>query len=294
MAIPFSRRNKPKPDALSYKILKTTRNRLLYSLAQVVRNSGGTLEGMMEYAGEQALIAYGDLRIRSSTLSTAAERHFYLCSDEEVLDFLEWVFQPRYYTARQAGVDAVNTVFREDGIGYEFSPYIANEVPIPGTHGGYGIEIQYPKPIKKGDEVVHPSTAAPALKLLGENPIWKAANDEMLQANDHFRKGHFADAIHWAGKSLESVLQIICAKRKWKFTPDHSTLGPLLKACQDGGLFDSPYIDVIQKSSGEIRNKYSGHGKAMSKHGHATEKMAEHMIQITSAHVLFLAKSAGI
>lgn len=234
--------------------------------------------------------------INARDIEEASSQHFRACDDEKALDFIEWIFGAQYYTAGQHGVDAINEVFRQEGVGYELSPFTVTRTPIgKGQYGGQAIRttVQLPEVIVKTNEVMHSTTVMPALKLLsGKN--WQGANTEMLKAHEHLREGNFDDAIHWAGKCLESVLQIICDKKNWKFVPDKDTLNPLLQACYKGKLFDAPYIEVIQKSSGELRNKYGGHGKAVSAHGHADLEMAEHMIQITSAHVLFLSKRSGI
>ena len=115
-----------------------------------------------------------------------------------------------------------------------------------------------------------------------------------MKAHEHFRRGDFNDTIHWAGKCLESVLQTICDKKKWAFVPDKDTLSGLIQSCYKNKLFDSPYIEVLQQSSGTIRNKWGGHGTAKTQFGPATSDMAQHMIRITSSHIVLLAKMAGL
>jgi hypothetical protein len=133
----------------------------------------------------------------------------------------------------------------------------------------------------------------PALKLLSA-PVWKGANEEILKAHEHLLNGNHADAVLWAGKCLESVLKTIIDTNNWGLPP-LATLNPLLKLCHSKGLIEEAYVKVIQNSSGEIRNTYSGHGQGpMPTHGLATLQMAEHMIQITSSHVVLLAKLAGM
>lgn len=300
---PYTAKQKKRPKLLSYKIPMSVRARVAYTLADLLSKRGLDMRIVFHDASVAALSQYGYLdRPEVSYSHIDGSDHFSVCEDGKALDFIQWMFQSPAYKLGQMGVDAVNDIFREEGIGYEFSPYVATEVPVDppsygkpmyGPGGGYRVEIQYPEATKKSNEWLHANTSMPALRLLSSAPIWKVANEEMLKAHEHFRRGDFPDAIHWAGKCLESVLQIICDKNGWSFVPDKSTLNPLLQACYKGGLFAAPYIDVIQKSSGEIRNAWSGHGKAKSAHGKATQAMAEHMLQITSAHVMLLAKMAG-
>jgi hypothetical protein len=219
--------------------------------------------------------------------------HFKNCPTDRAIDFIEWCFESPQYGCGQEGVDAINNIFREEGIGFEFSRYVDGKEGMD-SHGRVRKTVdQYPQATMKSNEVLHATTVMPALQLLSQ-PIWKGANEEMLQAHQHLRAGNYADAITWAGKCLESVLQIICDTKNWTFVPDKDTLNRLLQTCYMNKLFDAPYIDVLQKSSGEIRNKWGGHGTAKSAHGPATFQMAEHMIQLTSAHVVLLAKMAGI
>jgi hypothetical protein len=288
--LPFSRRNQPTPDTLKYEVSPRVRSRILHTLVKVLEPGLGDLHSMLEDAAQAALMQYGTLNCSPDERDSAvsAEQHFMRCKPEEAIDFIEWLFKAEYYRAQQLGVDAVNDIFRQEGIGYEFSPYTVNQDHVD-KFGGYRITVQHPEATKKSNEVLHATTVMPALQVLS-CPVWKGANEEMLKGHEHLRHGDFADAIHWAGKCLESVLQIICDKKKWKFAPDKDTLSKLLQACHTNGLFPSPYIEIFQKSSGEIRNKWSGHGKAISANGPATFEMAEHMIQVTSSHVLLLAK----
>jgi hypothetical protein len=302
---PFSKRNKPAPHELTYELSRNVRERIFHNLGEIVQRTRGSLQGMFGDAIRTAYKEYGTLKIDPGRdeYHEVGSRHFMSCPPDEAIDFLEWLFGSQHYTSTQLGVDAVNEIFRQEGIGYEFSPYIVTQIQLPpsgndpvsilNAYQSYRVEIQYPEATKKSNEVMHSTTVMPALVLLS-GPLWTGADAEMLKAHEHFRNGNFADAIHWAGKCLESVLQTICEKRNWRYTPDVDTLNRLLQTCEKNGLYDAPYTGIIQQSSGTIRNKYGGHGKAQSETVHATERMAEHMIQITSAHVLFLAKLAGI
>lgn len=290
---PFSKRSKSPPAELTGEIPLNVRNRILHQLIDVINRNHGSIHGCFQDAANEALKAYGSLHANrnANDLEVAAVQHFSECEPEKFIDFLEWLFRSHWYSASQHGVELVNSVFREVGIGYEFSPYVMTIIPVQG--GSTQTKFTYPEATVKTNQLLHSTTVMPALQLLS-GPSWKDANMEMLKAHEHLRDNNVPDAIQWAGKCLESVLKIICDKKRWPFVADKDTLGPLIQACYKGGLFPAPYITVLQQSSGEIRNKFSGHGKAKSPHGDATFEMAEHMIQITSSHVVLLAKMAGI
>jgi hypothetical protein len=293
MTQPYSKRGKPLPTTFTTSIPYEIRARVYFTLRDIIHEDGGQFIVSLVYALRTARREY----ISHPELTTWAEHdqaqeYFQKCDDERFIDFLETIFRSGVSAGLQVGVEVVNRIFREEGVGFEFTAYSHRDTPTEDRRGTRR-EWTYPAAVLKADELVHTTTVMPALNLLS-GTIWKGADVEMLKAHEHLRDGNCADAIHWAGKCLESVLQIICDKKPYPYVPDKSTLNPLLQACHTGGLFKFPYIDVIQKSSGELRNKYGGHGKAKSAAGDATPEIAEHMIQITSAHVLLLAKWAQL
>lgn len=296
---PFSKRGKSPPTKLTYEIPAEVRRRILHTLRPLVNRNGSLVE-MFANAARIALQQYGHLKSHDQEIEKAAFEHFQNCTAEEMIDMLEWGFATDAYgPAQNHGVTAVNDIFREVGIGYEFSPWIATEIEIdPPAHYGRGAksfryEMQFPECTKKSNEHLHSTTVMPALQLLS-GQAWKNANEEILQAHEHLRDGNYADAILWAGKCLESVLKIIIAKKHWKKDPKH-TLKPLLDECRSRGMLDEAQVDAIQNSSGRIRNTYSGHGAGPEPtHKPPNFHTAEHMIQVTSANVLLLAKLAGM
>lgn len=144
---PFSKRDSPQPDTLTYKIPSRVRTRIIHSLAEVVNACQGNLQQMFEDAGSTAMRRIGDLAAHQSIRQMA-------------------------------------------------------------------------------DAAIEPQS--------GEVATRKCSKHTM-------RSGNYSDAIQWAGKSLESVLQIICDAKGWKFVPDKDTLNPLIQACYKGGLFAAPF-----------------------------------------------------
>ena len=58
----------------------------------------------------------------------AVQSHIEICNAAKFLDFLLWVFVTESWASSygQRGVDEINKILREEGIGYEFSPYVVN------------------------------------------------------------------------------------------------------------------------------------------------------------------------
>jgi hypothetical protein len=230
-------------------------------------------------------------------VSAQFRHHFAKCDTDFFLTMIEWLFHYKVLcNAPDADqqVEKFNYVFRSEGIGYALTPYSFDHEPRPLGNGKTYTErviVEFPEIIKKTNESVHSTVVIPTLQLLG-GKRWHEANEEMLKAHKHLKEGNYRESINQAGCCLESVLKIICDKKGWPFVADKDTIKPLIDAAYKGGLFESPYIEAIQQTSGKIRNTWGGHGKAKTSHGDPNYEMAEHMINVTSSHVMFLVKQA--
>ena len=240
---------------------------------------------MLQDVARQCYLAYGGIRRNPFGVYTNDQQkqildHFLYCPDEEAIDFIEWCFQSQAYQSYQEGVDIINGVLRQEGIGYEFSPFVVSNN-----------SAQFPEATKKTNELIHSQVVMPTLQLLSD-PRFKVANDEMLKAHAHYRNGDFAAVINSCGQCFESILKTICTKKKWTFDAEKDALAALVEICSAKGLFPAFYAEIF-KNSGTIRNKLGSHGGGPNPpHGVATAEQAEHMLHLTSAHILFLARIA--
>ena len=125
--------------------------------------------------------------------------------DEHFLDMLEWLYESDGYRGGQEGVEAVNAVFREEGVAYQLTEFIVHTHQT-GRTDTTSYSFDYPKVNRTTDHVIYQTTIQPALQLLSKAEF-TAANKEMLEAHVHFRAGRWSDAITSAGKSFESVLK---------------------------------------------------------------------------------------
>jgi len=186
--------------------------------------------------------------------------HFSNCDTDFFLTLIEWFFQYKVFSEVEGSVEQFNYIFRSEGIGFALTSYSFDyeERPLAGGQTyRERLVVAFPEIIKKTNELVHSTVVIPTLQLLG-GKRWNEANEEMLKAHKHLKDGHFREAINNAGCCLESVLKVICAKNNWAINPDKDTLNPLLQAAHKGKLFESPYIDAVQQTSGKIRNTWGG------------------------------------
>jgi len=297
---PFSKRNQPPPATLSYDIPHKVRKRLLATMKHLT--SGLIIsyyEVMLSELNRLIDRRHGDRYYfpEHPSIESSAVDHFNGCPPDLLIDLIEWFFQMSVYSRKQEGVDEINEVFRQEGIGYEFSPWSEKNtyLQVPGTpHRVMQTEIlAYPLATKKSNELVHNEMVMPTLQLLsGEK--WKAANEQMLAAQGHFLRGDFRATIFECAATFETVLKTICKEKRWTYREDKDTLKPLLDACKIGGLIDDFYADPILLTAGIIRNRLGGHGREPTPTYTATAAHAEHMIHLTCSHILFVVKQAGM
>lgn len=318
MRWPFSKRKiTSEPETYKQSFPDHVRTRLLLVFQHIAESgyaSQGTFHELLEDVKNRLLREYGSL-YRSAYQATRrsenpAIEHFLSCPDELVLDFIQACFRSRHYAGKQAGVNEINRVLREEGLGYEFSSYVEHVVDHPPERNGLEglasippfmlrsrnakfIETTYPEVIERQSEYLHDQVIRPCLAVLADS-IFKVANSEMLKAHEHVRKGNLDDALTCCGAAYESVLKTICDKKRWVYNPSKDSCGALVDICAKEGLFPGFYVDAM-KAPGIIRNKLSSaHGRGPSpEHGLLIEHV-DHMLQLTSANVVLLVKLAGL
>ncbi|MBK8914510.1 MAG: hypothetical protein IPM64_07880 [Phycisphaerales bacterium] len=298
----FTKRNAPPPTQLRYDLPDQVRTRILAAFQDLCGEQQGGFDGLLREVGDRLFKEYGGLRASSYEAARRSNNpvieHFYCCRPEEALDFIEACFQPFVYRGGQRGVDEINAIFREHGIGFELTAYVQHEVKKETSffgrlRPGIVIETEYPRVIPRADHLVHTEVVEPTLKLLTNSKL-RVANTEMLKAHAALRLGEFEDAITLCGSAFESVLKTICDLKKWPYDANRDTCAKLVGICRDNGLFPAFYAPIFE-SVGTIRNKLGDvHGRGPTPQHSVTQEQAEHMLRATAAHVLLLAKLAGL
>ena len=196
------------------------------------------------------------------------------CTSEEFLDFVELSFKvdhpPEASGSSGQVIEALNEIFRIDDLPYHLTDYVKiEEESIGPLFPGGGVRslkeiktVAFPKIIVVGEEVVYEEAVAPALEAL-EAPHFAVPNTEFRDALEHYRRGRHKECLTSCGSSLESVLKVICDRKRWAFN-SADTLGPLLDiVIPKLGL--EPAFKEKFKLVGNIRNTLSsshGGGKA--------------------------------
>jgi len=173
-----------------------------------------------------------------------------------------------------AAVAEVNARFKEHGVGFQY------------TDG----EI-----IRIDSELVHVEVVKPALALL-RGRQFAGAQAEFLKAHEHYRHGNPKEALAECLKAFESVMKVICDKRKWRYDPG-ATSKALIELCLQNGLIP-PYWQshfaglrsVLESGIPTPRNRLGGHGQGTSVvevPGH----IVAFVLHMTAAAIVFLVEA---
>ncbi|GDX98651.1 hypothetical protein LBMAG48_10550 [Phycisphaerae bacterium] len=298
----YSRRNAPLPAVLRYDLPDDVKSRILASLQDFVDEHHGGMRRLLNDVGEVLYKQYGGLFRPGYEAARRSDdpviEHFFCCDPDHGLDFIEACFRVFNYSGGQAGVDAVNAILREHGVGYEFTRFIEHHVEKEGTlfgrkRKGTYIEREYPRAIRRDNQLLHAEVTQPALELLAHSAL-RVANSEILSAHAAFRAGRYEDAITACGSAFESVLKTLCDQKKWAYDKDKDTCSKLVEICHANGLFPSFYVELF-KRVGTVRNKLGdAHGRGPVPQHDVEAAHAEHMLHMTCSHIILLCRLAGL
>lgn len=216
------------------------------------------------------------------------------CSDEHFLAFVEMIFQSKQPWIFDSGINLhklvadVNTLLEVDNLPY----FLTRLVPTPNARrivftsypDNPPVEI-YPQIICREDEVLHQQAIVPTLLLLTE-PYFANANREFLEALTDYRKGDYRDCVAKCGSSLESVMKVICARKRWSYQ-ETDTASKLLKAILPQTTLDTFYEQPIMLIA-TIRNRYSSVHGAGTQQRTVPKHLARYVINATASAILLL------
>jgi hypothetical protein len=280
------RKAPPKTDVI-YVIDDHVRERMLSTLEEHVSGDMGAFFHGLE---RDLVKAYGFLRhpayeaIRRS--KEPVIEHLFNCTEDEVIDYFEAAFHQRGYGGKQNGVDEINAVLEQEGIGYRFSDY-----PVSRKWRSNS-EVHFPEGHRLSDEFVYTAVIKPALTLLVRDGF-EVAHDEFMRALAAARQGDAEDSLTLAGASYESFLKTLMDQRGWKYDADRDTCSTLVRKCIEQGLAPAFY-EACLVAPGTIRNKLSAsHGRGPEKKHEASQNVATHMLHLVCSNMLFLRECAA-
>lgn len=218
------------------------------------------------------------------------EEFLHTCSDDNFLDFIEFVFKiqparpPESSAKNYVSPSDINTFFDIDDLPYQITDYVFHynrrtgalrnqRRPTPTIP--YRQLIAIPKVIVRDSQVLHQTAIKPTLELL-QGQHWRSPNEEFEKALQHYRKREFGDCVAMCGSSLESVMKIICKRKNWENKPDNMDAGKLLDTIVSNSNLD-PFYKKLLELTHVIRNaKSTAHGA-----GNQTRLVPPHIAQFT-------------
>jgi hypothetical protein len=307
----FSRRPSPvgyAPDQVS----ETLRNRILLLYREVFSGQwptnawsspGDYTQNFWEEMARSLQHLYGRPKLSDARVRTAAEDALAFavqCEAAHFFDFIEQTFKVetiwRVLNDENILVEAINEIFRTENASYQLTPIVRvheqNAVRRGPLGGGTVIRtVAYPKVIRAEDEVTHSEAVVPALSVLSA-PHFEAANLELRDALDEYRKGHFGDCMTKCGSAFESVMKVLCKRNGWPVDEKKDTAATLLKTIISRStldqFFEQPFMLIAT-----MRNRLS------SSHGGGTtvrnigRHIAQYAITSTAAAIVLLVHEAG-
>lgn len=289
MDLLYTQRKATPKKQLIYHFDRLIRSRLLTVLNGMV---SGSFPDFLKYLGFELMKTYGYMAKSTFEAARVSEdpviNHFFQCEHEQVLDFIELFYRQDRYIGGQEGIDSINNVLQESGIGYRFSKFL--EKKYKGFLWRTRIQyIGFPEAYRITDEQIHKMVVKPTLQFLsGEE--FTVTYDELVKALAACRQNEIENAITLAGAAYESFLKTVLKLKNYRFDPDRDTCSHLVKRIIENDIVPSFY-ETLLISPATIRNRLGdAHGRGPDKQHEANTDQAEHMINLVSSNILFLRK----
>ena len=203
------------------------------------------------------------------------------CSDEDFLDFVELTFQTGMLSYDQVGV-------LNEFLLFEDLPYAVSEAVFQredDTYRGSYRLVEFPQIIRRDDEFLHTNSTEPTLKLLAA-PGFDSAEREFMQAHKHFRLGEYNECLTDCGSALESVLKIICERKRWSYSQADTAkrlLDNIFENIELGKFFKEPIMLIAT-----LRNRVSSAHGAGSEKRIVSKHIAQFALNATASSILLL------
>ena len=221
------------------------------------------------------------------------------CKDDHFLDFVELIFQSEQLWERRLGsfqaeelVGMVNKFLELDGLPYSLTGFVFPLAPqgeeygrLVLSAGGPPCVEAYPQIIRRENDVIHSYAIDPTLTLLTQ-PHFKIANKEFLGALEDYRKGQYGDCVTKCGSAFESVMKVVCNRRRWQYEQTDaasSLMAKILPNTKLPSFFKEPLTLIAT-----ARNRLS------SSHGGGTQQrivpkhVASFVVNSTAAAILLI------
>ena len=233
---------------------------------------------------------YGMFRLieHSNSYFQSVSKFFLHIEDtEKIIDIIELSFQyidkylrgdsPEFSNKEllpDEAIDELNHRFLEHSVGYRYE-------------SGQIIRID--------SQFVHSEVVRPALSMLS-TPMYEGANEEFLNAHNHYRAKRYKECLNDCLKAFESCIKAICKKRKWSYN-EKDTASRLIDIVFSKELIPSfmqSHFSTLKNTLTDgiptVRNRLSGHGQGPEEVV-VPEYIAAYALHLTASNILLLARA---
>jgi len=186
----------------------------------------------------------------------------------------DYLYRQRASEIADEAITELNARFQEHGVGFQYSD---GEI------------------IRIDSELMHAEVVKPLLRLLNGKEF-EGAQQEFLKAHEHYRHGNAKEALNECLKAFESLMKVICDKRKWSYNKT-ATAKDLIQLCLDNNLiplfWQSHYASLRSMLESGVptgRNKLGGHGQGTTPTV-VPDYLVSYVLHMTASAMLFLAEA---
>ena len=196
------------------------------------------------------------------------------CCIDRITRSHNYLYRSKASELADTAIEELNERFREHVIGYQ---YVDGEI------------------IRIDSELIHAEVVKPALALL-RGSEYAGAQAEFLNAHEHYRQGKEKEALAECLKAFESVMKVICSKRKWKHDP-HATSKVLIQTLFDNDLIPkfweqhfSALRSTLESGVPTARNRLGGHGQG-AEIVNVPPFLVAYVLHLTASGIVFLCET---
>ncbi|MGA0559883.1 STM4504/CBY_0614 family protein [Larkinella sp. VNQ87] len=211
---------------------------------------------------------------------------------EEILDVIEVSF---HYTLEAYDYDS-NFMYHVNAK-IEL-PNAIEELNLRFKENGIGYSYEKGQILRIDSKYIHSEVTKPLLSLLS-NKKFEGANEEYLNAHEHYRNGKNKECLNDCLKAFESTLKVICTEKGWKYDQT-DTARKLIQICFQNNLVPtftqnqfSSLQNLLESGIPTIRNKLGGHGQGQVPQK-VDDEMTRYGLNLTGTNIIFLIEQSGI
>lgn len=209
------------------------------------------------------------------------------CSEEDFLDLIDFVFG-FFISNPEIQKEYQNYISLKD------TKYAIYELNLRFKQHDLGYEFINHQIIKKTDTMTHENIVKPVLKLFAGDRDFEPAEEEYLQAFEHFKSSNKKDAILNAIKAFESTMKIICKKLGYPFDEGKDAAGRLLDILRKNNFYPEYLADhmegicmTLKSGALTLRNKEAAHGQGAEVRD-VSDEYVEYALNLVATDILFL------